>query len=940
MPQQNKKAGTFSDPSQKTNQRLTHSIENIEQMSQQQLLELIAELQDRQAELEQQNETHRLTQQELEKLRDKYFELYEFAPVGYLSVDNKGLIKEANFTAAKLLNTERQFLINVAFSRFVAAEYREIFRFHLKDILTNRDVKTFEIIMLRKDGAEWYVQLECVAEYDDAKNRKGFRVAVVDIHERKLLEQELDKSELKFRHIVGNAPSGIYEVDFENMRFLSANEAARRITGHTEEEMIKMNPLDILTPESRQRFLKRLAKIKRGEEPPTAVEFEVYKKDGGTTWVLLNVQFHKQNGMIGKATVVVHDIQKRKEIEFKLRESERRFRTLAENAPDIIVRYDKELRHLYVSPAIEPIAGISHEEFVGKTNRDLGMPTHLCKKWDQFLNKIYKTGKPNRLEFDFTGPDETYSFEMRAMPEFTEMGEIESILCITRNITEQKRAIQERDRLFDELNVERARLEAIISYAPQGIVVTDDQARIIMTNAVANELYARPVPFDKPYNSHAALELFDEKGRSITPRELPLTRSALDGEIHLNKELMIKKPDGEQRYLLVNSSPIRGPKGTISGAVGVFQDITERKLVYEKQSLDKAQKYARNIVETVHNPILLLAPDLKVVLANRSFYWFFQVTSKETIGKYLYKLGNRQWDIPELRNLLEDILPKQTTVRDYVIDLHFEKIGRRILTLNAHKLRGTLKQEERILLSISDITEQKLAEQEQLEYQQKLRALSAQLTNSEEKERRRIAMGLHDSVVQSLTATRIKLALAQEDKASEASAKHLKEVDEVIELAIDEIRLLSFELSPPMLHTTGLEQTIEWFADQFKQKYGIPVFVKNDGLTKPLTEDIRNILFQAVRELLNNVVKHAQASQVTISIKKVDHNIQIELKDDGVGFDTTQLFSASGKTGGFGLFNIRERLEYENGSLSLESQIGKGTRIVLTAPLMKGGREA
>lgn len=751
--------------------------------------------------------------------------------------------------------------------------------------------------------------------------------------ELRWIQQELEKSERKYRHIVENAPSGIYEIDFEEMRFLSANDAARKITGHTKEEMDSMNPMSILTSDSRRRFLKRLAEMKKGAPPPEEVEFEVRKKDGSTTWVLLNVQFHRKNGMIGRATVVVHDINDRKAMESMLRESENRFRTLAENAPDIIVRYDRDLRHIYVNPAIEVFSKISREKYIGKTNEQLGMSAALCKKWNTFLSEIFQTGQAGTLEFEFEGPDETYTFEMRAIPEFSEKGEVNTIIAISRNITEHKDALEDRTRLLEELNVERARLQAIISSAPQGIVVTDDKAQIIMTNSAAVELYGRPVPYDKPYDTHQALQLFNEEGRAITPRDLPLTRSALYGEQHLNKELMIVKPNGERRYLLVNSSPIKNLRSRITGAVGVFQDITERKLEFDKKSQSEAEKYARNIVETVQNPMLILNPDLRVVMVNRAYYSTFKSKIKDTIGKYLHELGDRQWDIPELNESLQKVLPENKTVRNYIVDHYFENVGRRIMSLNAHKLRGAEQDEGRMLISLRDITEQKLAEQEHLEYQKKLRALTAQLTDSEDKERKRIAAGLHDSVVQSLTATRMKLSLAREETAAENANHKLKELDDSIGTIIEEIRSLSFELSSPMLHTVGLEQTIEWFAVKFGEENGLPVDFKDDEAKKPVTEIIRNILFQAVRELLNNVVKHAKANQVTISIKKVDENIQIEIRDNGVGFDTTDLFSALGKARGFGLFNIRERLEYVDGSITLDSKPGKGTKIVLKAPL-------
>ena len=109
----------------------------------------------------------------------------------------------------------------------------------------------------------------------------------------------------------------------------------------------------------------------------------------------------------------------------------------------------------------------------------------------------------------------------------------------------------------------------------------------------------------------------------------------------------------------------------------------------------------------------------------------------------------------------------------------------------------------------------------------------------------------------------------------------------------------------------------------------------NDKQFKPLDDDMRGLLFKAVRELIINIVKHAKARNTKVFLKKEGDNIRIEVEDDGVGFDTSEFRSKVSKTGGFGLFNVRERLEYLGGHLEVESNSGHGTRITLIAPLKR-----
>lgn len=141
--------------------------------------------------------------------------------------------------------------------------------------------------------------------------------------------------------------------------------------------------------------------------------------------------------------------------------------------------------------------------------------------------------------------------------------------------------VTERERLMKELADERSRLQTIIETAPEAIVVADEWCRIVLANPAAERLYARPVPYGEDIESHAQFGLYHPDGTPYDPRDLPLTRSALDGETIDTEEMVIRWPDGQRRDLLVSSAPIRDEQGRVTGAVGVFQDITERKRTRE-----------------------------------------------------------------------------------------------------------------------------------------------------------------------------------------------------------------------------------------------------------------------------------------------------------------------------------------------------------------------
>jgi two-component system CheB/CheR fusion protein len=155
-------------------------------------------------------------------------------------------------------------------------------------------------------------------------------------------------------------------------------------------------------------------------------------------------------------------------------------------------------------------------------------------------------------------------------------------------------------------------------------------------------------------------------------------------------------------WYLLRIRPYRTVDNVIEGAVITFVDIIRQKQT--EAALREARVFADSIVATLREPVVVLDENLKVVLANRAFYSTFQVKQDETVGCALYELGNRGWDIPALRQLLEEILPRNTTFDDYQVTHEFEQIGLRTMLLNARRISGVAGQTKLILLAMEDIT--------------------------------------------------------------------------------------------------------------------------------------------------------------------------------------------------------------------------------------------
>jgi signal transduction histidine kinase len=165
-------------------------------------------------------------------------------------------------------------------------------------------------------------------------------------------------------------------------------------------------------------------------------------------------------------------------------------------------------------------------------------------------------------------------------------------------------------------------------------------------------------------------------------------------------------------------------------------------------------------------------------------------------------------------------------------------------------------------------------------------------------------------------------------------AKNLGEIRSALEKAIVHIRSLTFELGSRILYDFGLETAIENLVEKMHEQ-GIEPFFADDRQPKPLDEDIRVIVFQAVRELLHNVAKHSRAKHVSVSVSREGPWVCVEVRDDGIGYDAQKTGHAFSSSGGFGLFNLREQLDFVGGRVEMHSAPGQGTRTMIHAPLRR-----
>lgn len=217
---------------------------------------------------------------------------------------------------------------------------------------------------------------------------------------------------------------------------------------------------------------------------------------------------------------------------------------------------------------------------------------------------------------------------------------------------------------------------------------------------------------------------------------------------------------------------------------------------------------------------------------------------------------------------------------------------------------------------------------------ERLRELTARLTNAHEEERRRIAHELHDEVGQALTIAKMRMQMARNALPDDADdvRDRLEMLDDLIRETLQDVRALSHELRPPLLDEMGWEPALESLCESFSQRTGLPVTFLSPGDYQRMTPDAELVAYRVVQEALTNTVRHAQASEAIVRAVMHDDRLDVTIEDDGVGFDVDALMQTDYANVGIGLLGMRERVDTVGGELDLNTAPGRGTRIHLVLP--------
>jgi PAS domain S-box-containing protein len=617
-----------------------------------------------------------------------------------------------------------------------------------------------------------------------------------------------------------------------------------------------------------------------------------------------------------------------KRAEDSLHKERQRLQMVLDSITDGLLMLDHDWRYTYFSKTGAKMIGMRPEDLIGRCVWDL-FPHAKGTKFYEGYHQAVETGQPVHFEEFYAEPLNQW-LECHCYP--TEDG----LTVYFHNITERKRT-------DESLATIQSLFQSIINSTTSIIYAFDLEERFVMANTTVAVLLNSTPEQMIGKRRHEFMPKADADWHEANDRQVIETGRMMEFE---EQSHLV----GRSITWLTTKFPIRDAQGRIYAIGGISADISARKEAEEQ--IKKSQKTFSELVERAPFGIYVIDSQFCVAHMNaRSQAGAFR-NVKPLIGRNFTEVMRVLWPEPvaieiigHFRHTLETgepyYSPRFTNPRhdieiieSYEWELHRIKLQDGQYGVICYYFDSTELRNAQLALKEANATLEKKVQERTLELSERaaqLRALTGELTLAEQRERNRLATILHDHLQQMLVAAKFRLTVlgrSRDDVVTQAA----KEVEEMIDESIVASRSLTAELSPPILHEAGLTEGLQWLAKRMADTQGLFVGLElNESV--PLSEDLKILLFQSVRELLFNVVKHAKTRSAVVNLRCLDGSLQVTVSDQGSGFDPAAMPLAGEGGRGFGLLGIQERLKYMGGTLVIESNPGQGSRFVLSVPV-------
>ena len=600
-----------------------------------------------------------------------------------------------------------------------------------------------------------------------------------------------------------------------------------------------------------------------------------------------------------------------------LRESEERFRLIAENASDLITVLDPKGVRVYANPAFSNLFGGTEAPLGVDAFQDIH-PEDRERVRRSFLETV-RSGENSHSDFRIlVRGGEVRDIETYRSAVLDSQGRVERIISVSRDVTERRRtegALRARD----------VQLQEAQAIANLGSWEWDLRAGSRVWSDQLSRIFGlRPGQVPSAFDGFYPLVHPDDRERMSR-----LAQDALRTGKSCESQFRIVRPDGVVRTIHNQARVDRDETGKAVRVIGVCQDITERKVAEEQVRI--SQERFRMMVENVR--------DYAIYMLDMKGYVTSWNLGAERIEGYLA-------DEIMGRHYSRFFLPDHATRGDPGMQLQFaslqgryESEGWRVRKNGsqfwAHVILTPLRDETGKLRGFSeivhDITDRKRAEEDLHSYADRLKTTSRRLVEVQESERRLLATELHDRVGQNLTALGINLSIIAGGLPAGAKpelAARLEECNALVGGTVDAMRDVMAELRPHALDDYGLPAALRSLATGFSRRTGIQVAFEKEGRGADLPKPVDLAMFRIAQEALNNVAKHARAKRVEIAIRRRNGSAILSVRDNGVGFDPEHVDGPRAEAG-WGLLIMRERAEAVGAQFSLKAGRNNGVQVVV-----------
>lgn len=710
-----------------------------------------------------------------------------------------------------------------------------------------------------------------------------------------------------------------HEVTSEGLpgSFLEVNDVACRMLSYSRDELLNLTVREIDTQVQWNRMKSLMDELfQKGYH---TFETDLIGRDG----ISMPCEIHAHLFCWrGKDVIlsVARDISDRKKTEKELRDREIQFQTLFESITDGLFIYEIDPsgmpgQFLQVNACACKMFGYSREEIFSMSAKEFVRHEGWKITIPQLLEEFYRTKhvfyESELLTKDgslFPAEISAYLFELENRP---------VVLTICRDISRRKNAetvLQDSEKkyraLFNNANDSIFLFEVSVDHLPGRILEANPMAcsSLFYTREELLSMTFKDLISDEEWAAYPEVMKRFEKESRITFERNQFRK---DGK-HFPVEV-------SAYFFYMDKKPV---------ILSFVRDITERKKA--EDFLRASEKFGSSLLDNAPYPMLVIAPDRTIRYVNRAMEVFTGFSS----GALLGKKDPYPWWHPDhidetrgyfLKSFKEGINSAECKFR--------KKDGSDIWAVITAYSVYEEDQIQYVISNLVDITYRKDAERKLDLYQKKLRELASELDITEERERKDMAVKIHDSVGQTLALLKIKAAMLEDalekGRGSELAGEIVEGLDEVISFTRDFL----FEISPPILYELGFEAAVRWLGDKMLADHALIVEYEDDGLFKPMNEDKKAFLFRSLRELLMNVIKHSEVKEVFVRSYLDGDQILLEVEDRGTGFEVEEIHKNLGSSGSYGLFSIRERVNFLGGRMEIYSRKDRGTLVSISLPV-------